>query len=309
MIKHETGSLLKRLRVQKDISLNDLAACAGVSASTISRIENGKTMPAYKLIAVLLQKLGYDPSNFAAHFVSKKEQKWQKRQDEISNLLYTWKTSEAHDLIVECENDKEFMQVKFNEQFVLVSRATIMTNNGEDFDKIMDVLLEAIKINIPTFSYKYIEDYFISNIDFRIINMMAILHDEYGQSDKAINLMMALKSNVDKHSVDKAHKGKLYPAIIYNLTKYLGMAGRYRDAVELCDEGIKVCIETGWLVDLPEIIYNKACCLYDLGEKEECEKLLTMVYYTCLAYKKYETSEMIKGHAQNRMDIDFSPKY
>jgi transcriptional regulator with XRE-family HTH domain len=49
----EPGSVIQRLRKEKNLLLTELAKLSGVAASTISRIENGKISPTYGVLARL----------------------------------------------------------------------------------------------------------------------------------------------------------------------------------------------------------------------------------------------------------------
>jgi transcriptional regulator with XRE-family HTH domain len=55
---HDPGPLILRLRKEQNLLLSDLARLSGVSASTISRIENGKLSPTYGVMTRLSDALG-----------------------------------------------------------------------------------------------------------------------------------------------------------------------------------------------------------------------------------------------------------
>ena len=54
----DPGSIIQRLRKEKELLLTELAKLSGVSASTISRIENGKISPTYGVMSRLSDALG-----------------------------------------------------------------------------------------------------------------------------------------------------------------------------------------------------------------------------------------------------------
>jgi transcriptional regulator with XRE-family HTH domain len=55
---HDPSRIILRLRKEKGLLLSELAQRSGVSASTISRIENGKLSPTYGVMAKLSEALG-----------------------------------------------------------------------------------------------------------------------------------------------------------------------------------------------------------------------------------------------------------
>jgi len=132
-----------------------------------------------------------------------------------------------------------------------------------------------------------------------------LLSAKAGSLKKAIDLMAQLKKNFDNRYMDNISKGMHYPMVIYNLTKYLGMAGMYEESIDLCDIGKKVCLDINALRMLPLITLNKACCLYEIGDKESCEKLLRQSYYASEMYERYDTKDIIKNYAKDKLGIVF----
>ncbi|HDS29862.1 MAG TPA: XRE family transcriptional regulator [Firmicutes bacterium] len=58
------GEILKRHRTGQKYSLRDLESISGVSASFISRLENGDSSPTYDIILRLADSLGVKPAEF-----------------------------------------------------------------------------------------------------------------------------------------------------------------------------------------------------------------------------------------------------
>jgi transcriptional regulator with XRE-family HTH domain len=51
----EVGPRLKRVRMQRDVTLTELAAATGISKSTLSRLESGQRKPSLELLLPISQ--------------------------------------------------------------------------------------------------------------------------------------------------------------------------------------------------------------------------------------------------------------
>ena len=298
MIIYELGAFLRWAREERGITIGDFAEFCGIAKSTISKIEKGIHRPSKYTLEKLLQKLGYDFTNLGIHFVTQKDLRIQSLMDEIDSHLIRKKNEEAQKLLKELKESEGFERDKVNKQYYMFVEILLDKNKGVGNDIILERLKEAARFNIPSFNEKKIPDYFLSRQDLRIINMMAIIYHEEGELDKAIEIMFALKENFDNKSICKNHRGKHLPLIFYHLTKYLNMAGRHEEVIKLCDIGIKVCRDTGFLYQLPSITVNKADSLFQLGNKEESEKLFRWSYHALLLCGRDDWAEILKNHTQ-----------
>ena len=59
-VRQRIGPTIKALRVQQNLSLNALAAAAGISPSHLSRIERGLTVPSYDVLDRVADAIGSD---------------------------------------------------------------------------------------------------------------------------------------------------------------------------------------------------------------------------------------------------------
>ncbi|MCL2573721.1 MAG: helix-turn-helix transcriptional regulator [Defluviitaleaceae bacterium] len=302
MAEYLIGEIIQRLRKQKGISQDELAG-AILDRGHLSRIESGKTMPSKMTIEMLFERLGYDPKAFVDFYVDKETAEIQVMMDELNGHLRERRVLEADILITKLEMHRVFKGNKLYKQYLLVAKASNAITKKEP-DGVFDILLEAVKITIPTFNEVDIEKYLLTKTDIEIINMIAIMHKNNGDLDRAINLMYFLKRGFDSRYMDNASKGTHYPLAIFNLTKYLSLAKRYREAIELCDIGMKLCIDISALRLLPLIALNKAYCLHEIEDDDSCEKLLRQAYYTCEMYGMLSTRRKIKVYAKSKLDID-----
>jgi len=63
MIRQRVGPTLRAMRLRSGLSLNELAATAGISPSHLSRIERGLTVPSYEVLDHIANALGSDLSS------------------------------------------------------------------------------------------------------------------------------------------------------------------------------------------------------------------------------------------------------
>ena len=63
----EVGPRLKRVRVQRGVTLVELAAATGISKSTLSRLETGQRKPSLELLLPLAQAHQVPSRNSSAH--------------------------------------------------------------------------------------------------------------------------------------------------------------------------------------------------------------------------------------------------
>jgi transcriptional regulator with XRE-family HTH domain len=271
-----------------------------VCRTHLSKIERGLVMPGKSILKALLERLGYSPTYFPEFFFNEAEAQFEPMLESIDSLLKNRQVEEAEPLIAKLEKSEEFMAQITYKQRLLALRAGVALHNGEQPEVVREILANAIKISAPNFKKEDLPLYLLTKEDIRIINMMAVLYGEEGDLNNAIDLLFCLKKNFDGRYMNNEAKGRHYPMLVYNLTKYLGMSGRYEEAIDLCDEGIKFCLSASTLRHLPLIILNKACCSYEIGDIKGCTALLEEAYYSSRMYRRFDTANNIKNYVREK---------
>lgn len=303
MIKYDAGSLIKRLRQQKDMTQEQLAEYAGIDRATLSKIENGKATANSSTLHAIFQKLGVDPSGLSGYFLSRKETEWDSARAEIEASASQGNYEKVYALIEELENDAEYMAKNTNRQYVMYVRGFSHIYTGKNAEEAIEMFDEAIKMTLPHFSQKYLDDYHLTSLEINICSSKATALSISQRNEEAIELMYALKENFDKNCIDRNLWGKLYPNIIYYLTRFLYLAKRYQEALELCEIGRKTAM-AGYTVLLPQIMLNKAYILHALGDNEGSEQTFRNVYHTYLLYGMSGQAEAVKRDTKKYLDVD-----
>jgi len=298
------GTLIKRLRIQQGITQEDLAYPI-IEQSTLSRIENGQTMPNKSTTEMLLERLGYNPRNIDI-VIDKKTADIQKAMDELYGYIKTEsiyndqeeRTKKAEEIIKTLEDDVEFMAERVNRQYILLNKAMCALHRKENLNSVHKMLMEAMKISIPEYNENDIDKYYLSKQDVRIINLTTMVYRDNGRLDDGINVLKLLKKNFEETNIDKESRGEYYASVVYALATLLTYANKYEEALEMCDHAADICIETGVFRLLPLVTAYKVRCLYNLGDKDECSELLKQSYYASKMFGYHNWVAMVKDYAE-----------
>ena len=313
MANYDIGNLIKRLRKQRGLTQEELAYPL-IDRATLSKIEGGKVTPSKRTTEALLQRLGFNPVNATDFFLDEEMSRIHKIMEEIrvlnshrgpsaseSSLANAAKVDE---LIAQLKSNENFMQSKLNVQFVMMHKCkNAYINRHEGPEEVMPMMLEALKITIPEYSQRHIKGYYLTSQETGILHDISIMAQVSGDDETAIEICEALRKNVKENILDMAEMGIWYTTITNSLARCLSLAGRYQEALDVCDEGIAVGRQTKVLISLPNIVAVKARCLFELGDKEEAEKLYRQAYHTCALAGLFATMEAIRESAEARLGV------
>lgn len=63
--RNAMGPRIRELRIERGLTLDELARAANISASHLSRLERGQTAPSFKVAADIARVIGVKPSDLA----------------------------------------------------------------------------------------------------------------------------------------------------------------------------------------------------------------------------------------------------
>ena len=293
MAVFQLGPILKARREELGLSQEDLAD--GICAvPTLSRIENGERMPTKNHFEMLMQRLGYsamsmdfftDKQDFIIH-----ELKFKTRQAYVAkNYPLARKYMEELESILD-------NPTKIDRQFVLLHE--IMLNEGKYSNMEMLQQFEvAIQLTCPKYKCNYIPRV-LSYDEIILLNNIAICYEAAGDRERAISILTVLKEYYDHHVISEEEALRTQPMILYNLSKFLGLSGRYDECIEICDLGIRIARTTGRCTLLGKTLFNRAWALVQrnrAGDKDAAEKALRhAIYYSC-AMENQQLTESMKN--------------
>ena len=276
----QLGTVIKNRREELGMTQEDLAD--GIcSVPTLSRIENGERMPTKDHFEMFMQRLGY--SAMSLDFFTDKqdfqtyELKFKVRQEFVSGNYAL-----AGEHMRELESALK-APTKIDRQFILLHDALINKSkytNGERLEQ----LEAAIQLTCPKFKSGVIPKV-LSYDEIILLNNIAICNHAQGNTAQAIEILTALKEYFDHHVISVEEALRTQPMILYNLSKYLGLSGRYDECIEICDLGIRIARMTGRCPLLGETLFNRAWALLQRNRAEDREvakrALKDAIYFSC----------------------------
>lgn len=269
------GEILKEYRTRFEISQEDLSfgLCA---VSTLSRIENGTQIPGRKLAEALFSKMGMKTPSSAtpmSRLDFKRENLEHKIIDSIANGNF-----DVFDTLEEYKNCGKTLD-PLEKQFYIFYKAIAEDALNHNAQKALKEYLEAINLSIKNFSLDGVQKIrFLTRTEIMILNNISRALYFTGKKDKAISLMEFLRNYYEAREIGEEEMAKGYPVILLNLENWYGDAGRFQEALELSEIGIKICINYGKLTPFPCQLFNKGCSLVKLKRITEGKKFLSQAF-------------------------------
>lgn len=291
MAVFQLGQILKARREELGLSQEDLAD--GICAvPTLSRIENGERMPTRNHFEMLMQRLGY--SAMSMDFFTGKQ----------DFLIYElkFKTQQAYiaknyPLARKFLDELETMldkPTKFDRQFVLLHQILLNQNQFSNAEKLKQ-LETALQLTCPKYKNNYIPRV-LSHDEIILLNNIAICNDALGDRNRAISILTALKEYYDHHVISEEEAQRTQPMVLYNLSKFLGLSGRYDECIEVCDLGIRIARTSGRCPLLARTLYNRGWALLRRkrsGDREAAEKALRHAYLLSVVMENSQDAEFV----------------
>lgn len=256
------GFLIKKRR--EDLGLTQEELADGIcSVPTLSRIENGERLPHNNNLEVLLQRLGYS-SNIVNSFVSEKDFAIHEKKFEIRQAYMSKQFETAKELVEEYErllngNDP------INRQFLILYQTLLQQEQMPNKEK-LERYETAIRLTCPGYASKRIP-HILSYEEIILLNAIASCYDYKGERRQAVDILFHIKDYYDHHVVNTEEALRTQPLILYNLSKMLGLEGRYDECVDICNLGIRVARANGRCALLDKTLYNRAWALMKRGQE------------------------------------------
>ena len=307
------GEYIKQERIRQGITQEQL--CEGICEPiTISRMENGKQIPSYTRICTFLQRLGLPDDQYLA-LLSQNELEIKALQDEIRADIVRFERAapeKRHDIKMTglqklekleklAKPDKRIirqyifaMKISFEKQSFLYT-----------LDKRLEFLLEALHITVPKCDLEEINLGIYSLDEFSLINQIAGIYVKKGQLNKAIDIYQQMLKYVQKHYHKMSRYGGNYALVSHNYTVTLFTAGRYKEALDVANLGLKICIKYMHYRFLPGFLDLIGGCYFYKGNLEKCKEYYRNAYCLYKVMGNERDRVLLERTAKERLNLEF----
>lgn len=303
MALYVVGEFIKETRIRRGYTQENVCLEICTPAS-MSRIENGAQMPGRTVLEKLLERLGVENDLFNL-FVDREELELYETVQAMIRDITDGNLEALEQHIAKVEG----MTVKSTElerQCLLFAKGELSRQKRGDADTAMQMFMQAIHITLSAFDGKTpLRENLLTFDEIMIINSIAVLHAGENSIRIALELEFWLKEYMESHVAYGKMKTTKYPMILYNLSNWLAKEGRYREVLEIAEQGVNFCIKFGNLVALPFLVFNQAAALAELGEMEKAKKYFNQSIVIFETMKKQDKVQHAVDWCRSHYKIEF----
>lgn len=277
---YHIGNFIKQRREELKITQEELAEGL-CSLPTLSRLENGSQTPHGNTLKALLHRLGYSDT-LMFQTAGKEEFEIAKLQVKIIHLYNSRDFDGAREAFDELNSYREFFYVTDRQFYEIMY--TIFYENEFTNDEILTKLENALRLTHPEYSVNNLPK-ILTYEESTALNRIAVILDSLGKRKEAIRVLYHLKNFYERNVVDKLETLRALPTIMYNLSKFLGLSGRYDECIEVCNQAIRLAKESARSRLLSKTLYNLSWVLVKRGrsyDMEYAKHVVKEAYYLSL---------------------------
>lgn len=308
------GEAIKKRRLELGLTQEQL--CEGICEPiTISRLENGKQTPSRNRINALLERLDMPADRYYA-LLSKNELEVDALQKEIIsyNLRFRKASSEEKPKVrkLALESHKKLEAIiddddTLSRQLILRSRVLLGTEDGDySFEEQIRMLTDAIRMTVPHFDLDNIGRGLYTTDEIKIINQLALAYSDAGECLGAIGIYAQLRVYIQKHfhniPLTRAHLNM----VLLNYARELDVVGQFKKAIEIAEEGMRICLDYGHYLSLPGLLSVEAECYHLLGDDEKSRDLYCQAYYLSKSIRNDSVLQFIVRKAKEDVNMEFN---
>lgn len=248
------GELLWKFRNEKGISTRRI--CKGIcSHNAITNYEKGERKLDVLLLERFLERMGIVPSNFAL-MLNEEEYAYYVWRDACYRAVEDKQWDELERLLGEQIGLKKIGFAKIQKQFYAYMEAVVIANKYGQFDKAIELLLEAVHKTVSNINRIIQEEVYLGEFEIQIILLYLYYGLCSGQVSKEIanQLLQDLALYCDSPHLEDGVRTKTYVRIVCIWIKYEMPDMSDETKRQLCDKALDMIRKNYLLFDITELL-------------------------------------------------------
>jgi len=296
-MKLKNGNFIKKLRIQANLTQDELGEQFDISGRQIGRLERSETKICMWQFIALAELAGMPSEDFWMMHLETNEFEEYQEYKLLKGLIKRRKLPEAKDALSKFKERKSLKSVYLRQYIALAS--VILDEEISNKDAVAE--LESImRMTKPNYDEGKVLEYRLTYNEVSIlIRIISNLFAD-GQEERAVSLAKTVVDNRENLQTSIEDRAAVLPALMSNMSSMLGKMDRYKESLEYCLETIKICEESENFRLLPKVLYNAASCYRILGEEEQIYiTYIVRAYYAARAMGQHDLAKIIKEDAEN----------
>lgn len=252
---------LRDLRLENNLTQEEVAALALISKKTLSRIENGTVIPKIETLEVLSDVYNTDLIKL---YLESRYINFELFSSILANIdiliekrLFDELISEKNNLErLESHVEAGFLKIRID-QYILFIDSILAMEKG-DIARAKILTSKALKLTKENFDANNYENFSYSTLELRLLMILAkvyYLEDSYEIYTEILSFCFS--------SVDP--RDKFFISTCINLGNVYKRDANYEKALEVFNLGLEAALKNNYLAELDLLFFAKGSCEYKLG--------------------------------------------
>lgn len=143
---------------------------------------------------------------------------------------------------------------QLHRQMMLLMKSYILDKKQEGYALQKSLVLEAIRLTMPTFSLENFSVLYFSEVELTLASRLAYLHMQSGEEREAVAYWEALYGLLERPIYEKGEQVQVFAAVAYPLAKFYYNQGRYDEVEDICVKMLKFMREKNKLLYAAELM-------------------------------------------------------